>query len=363
MKASFDNWKEYMDDHIKFYNKSYLKLRKDKQFVWSVYRIPFINFLLKRLKDFAKVIIDYKTEKVIWFDSNAEKLFSTRELLEDDLSKLKYDLYIVLKVVGHNKYFYPRTNFSEFLTINSEVNISNEANLSDIYGDFTLKNYNLKLFTNSDVSINLVTYAEFISLTNLWMQYFVQNTNLNFIPKSGDTVFDCGACLGDTAMLFLACVGADGQVHTFDPVPLHNRYIHYQASLNPTLSSALSINQLAVGDEDKKFEGEVKDVDSVTAGGLTISDFSMTTIDKYCEINRVSKIDFIKMDIEGAESSALRGAAKIIDEVKPKLSIAAYHKDDDLWEIPYLMKKLNPEYKIYFDHHLPIFWEACFYGQ
>ena len=68
------------------------------------------------------------------------------------------------------------------------------------------------------------------------------------------------------------------------------------------------------------------------------------------------------MDIEGAEAAALRGASVIIAKFKPKLAISGYHKKEDLWEIPLLIKKMNPEYNIYFEQHSPIPEESCFYA-
>jgi len=62
------------------------------------------------------------------------------------------------------------------------------------------------------------------------------------------------------------------------------------------------------------------------------------------------KVSFIKMDIEGAETEAIRGAMNIIKRDKPKLAISIYHKKEDIYEIPLLINEICPEYKFYLRH-------------
>ena len=50
---------------------------------------------------------------------------------------------------------------------------------------------------------------------------------------------------------------------------------------------------------------------------------------------------YIKMNIEGCELQALRGAQRVIRESHPKLAIAGYHKTWDLWEVPKLIYSID----------------------
>lgn len=82
-------------------------------------------------------------------------------------------------------------------------------------------------------------------------------------------------------------------------------------------------------------------------------------IDMICDKDRVT---FIKMDIEGAEIEALKGACKTITENRPQLAICIYHKPNDIYEIPFLLKKWVPEYKFFIRHHSEVNVETVLYA-
>jgi FkbM family methyltransferase len=85
---------------------------------------------------------------------------------------------------------------------------------------------------------------------------------------------------------------------------------------------------------------------------------SVVTLDKELENEPIS---FIKMDLEGWEMNALRGAETIIRNNKPKLAIAVYHSAKDFREIPQFLLKINPRYRVFLRHYTQGWSETVMY--
>ena len=60
---------------------------------------------------------------------------------------------------------------------------------------------------------------------------------------------------------------------------------------------------------------------------------------------------YIKADVEGADVETVLGMKKTLQNFKPKLNFAAYHRFEDIFRLPLLIKQINSEYKIYLRHH------------
>jgi hypothetical protein len=71
----------------------------------------------------------------------------------------------------------------------------------------------------------------------------------------------------------------------------------------------------------------------------------MTTIDEFCQQQRLDKVDFIKADVEGGEVGLLRGAEKTLLKYKPRLAFAAYHNPDDANLLVQYLESLDLGYR------------------
>lgn len=170
-------------------------------------------------------------------------------------------------------------------------------------------------------------------------QYFPNDILL----KSGYSRFiDCGAYNGDT---FLELIRQQKQVEY---------YIAYEPDLNSFEKLKNTIIKSGFHNPCILFPCGVSSKNCIqnlclngSSSNLSISGDTITqslTIDD--TILNVFPT-FIKMDVEGAEYDAILGAKKIIHNFKPVLAICVYHRADDIWRIPLLLKKIVPEYRFY----------------
>jgi len=75
------------------------------------------------------------------------------------------------------------------------------------------------------------------------------------------------------------------------------------------------------------------------------------TLDDAMEKYSLPRIDFIKMDVEGAEYPILQGAVQTLKKFKPKLAISIYHSDDDFDRIPRFLDLLGCGYEFAIGHY------------
>ena len=75
-----------------------------------------------------------------------------------------------------------------------------------------------------------------------------------------------------------------------------------------------------------------------------IKEVSVVSVD---EVLVGASVDYIKYDVEGSEKEALLGSKNTIQKHSPKLLVSLYHRSEDLFALPELVKELNPNYSLY----------------
>lgn len=196
------------------------------------------------------------------------------------------------------------------------------------------------------LDINLMYGCEF-------EQYFYKQDNITVKPEAGDVVIDAGACMGETAVLFAAEVGETGFVHSFDMAPLHLAMTQHNIDLNG-FTDRFKMVGYGLSNTAQGQEVQPSTEQTLVNPGISLnfqSDLPTITLDAYVRQNNLNQVDFIKMDIEGAEFAALQGAAKTIEMHRPKLAISLYHKFEDYLAIPHYLATEYPFYDLYLDHY------------
>ena len=181
-------------------------------------------------------------------------------------------------------------------------------------------------------------------------QYFFERDGVSIGPEPGDAVIDAGACFGDTALAFARAVGEKGRVYSFEPMPRQKAVFERNLTRNPHLARRIEVHPYAVLEESGKqlnFADAGVAARASSSGGVPVSSIS---IDDFVSVQGV-RPDFIKMDIEGAESAALEGARSTLQTVRPRLGISIYHSYEDLFGIIRQIHEIEPAYEFYIDHH------------
>ncbi len=148
-----------------------------------------------------------------------------------------------------------------------------------------------------------------------------------YTPKAGDVVIDAGAYMGNYSILASRLVGKTGIVLAFEPDTIINEHAKKrmkkmrrtnivnipQGLLNKETTLEFSVAQNGSSSFfDKIAEGQTYTV-------------NCTTLDLIAKKMKLKSIDFIKMDIEGAELEAIDGAIGVLKQFRPHVAIASYH--------------------------------------
>ena len=281
-----------------------------------------------------------------FFLRNVEHFYHGRQLLEDETSRGLYDQLILFRILGHLHVRLP------FNTAENRAHLSTAESwrvedTEDIgaFGPLSI------FLVPGGGDIRVKGWKENVTWTFLYRQYYFERGGVKIQPQPGDHVIDAGGCFGDTALGFADSVGERGHVYIFDPLPKHCAIMRQVQSLNPALAPRMSVFPAGLSDVRNDVAPLPEDNLINPGARIAVADMPTTTIDEIVLHDNIPRIDFIKMDIEGSELSALRGAESTIRRCQPKLAISLYHRPEDFFSIPSWIDSLDLGYRFFLEHY------------
>ncbi len=343
-----------------------------------------ITDLIKQANELTAYLIDKKSKMIY----EQRLLFSltkdNRKILQmiDGLFEEKIDYSLLCSVTDENKYLSVYDIEKPLVLYGAGVvgmyyyqmlGLNNQNNI--VFCDRRAQDYKIRMrvpVISSDFLINelknmvniaivapvhLKEIKEFllsngIAAENIYYLNFPMDVNESYfdpvVELSENEVFvDAGALDGSTSRIFAEKVKLNyKKIYMFEPD--NNSY--KVAKNNITKFGLDRVELHEKGLWSKKGESSFA-VWGNGGSAIVESGNIKILVDSLDNIIGNDEVTFIKMDIEGSELEALKGAEKLIKRCKPKLAICVYHKPEDIIEIPMYIKSLVPEYKLYLRHY------------
>lgn len=343
--------------YVNLMNAFFADLDNYQENNYDSFRFKKVNKFLKNIVGLIHKALNKKVlKKQKQSYTNLEPYLSELEQfygrLQDSQSKALLLKLITYRILGYQKVKLPQNTDQYWESIDTILR-QVDYNSSILLDFMKWKLYKIDL-AQIGYPIKLYQRASGINTLFMMQQYDYHRNEVDIMVEKGDFVIDAGGCWGDTAIYFAYKTGNNGKVFTFEFIPSNLEILNKNLELNPGLKDSIEIVENPVWSEEDvtlyykdngpgskvSFEKETEFSGKVN----TIS------IDYFISENNVEKIDFIKMDIEGAETMALQGAIDTITKFKPKLAISIYHSLADFSSLYKKIDDLNLGYRFYLDH-------------
>ncbi len=282
--------------------------------------------------------------RVIYFLKNLSRKLKVPVFISSKIYKLLMKQQIKRKLAIYKKEWLVEKNGETYFDINGakipdvSSNIDHLTTLISAFEDtFTIPYF---YHDNHDKSI-----VETVDKKMLEGPYGYTDHSIDVTVKKGDVVIDAGAWIGD----FSAYAVSKGAIaYAFEPVLDSYKLLCKTAELNET---GIYPIQKGLGSHPGEMEISISKDNSgsnsfIMNVGNKSEKIQLTTIDKFIEENHITRVDFIKADIEGAEREMLKGATNVLKTFAPKLAICTYHLPDDPDVLEKMILEINPEYEV-----------------
>lgn len=214
------------------------------------------------------------------------------------------------------------------------------------------------------VKFRQTTSAEKYLTNDSVTQYFPEDIDLFSHLTSGIRMVDCGAFIGDTLSVAQDKVKQSGL--SFDFIALMEPDSKNLVALTKSVERFSSVCDCLVVPAGVWSTNDILTFQSNGASSIVSHNSELANVERVpvVSIDQMffgMKPNFIKMDIEGAEIEALKGAKKCIEAYSPVLAICLYHRGSDLWEIPLIIHEMNANYHYYIRVHGDVGLETVLY--
>ena len=193
---------------------------------------------------------------------------------------------------------------------------------------------------------------------NLWGrdEYFGTGAQSDtFVAGQREHFVDCGAHRGTVVQKLLAATsGRYASIHAFEPDVENYAALQW---MTPSALANFHVHRCAVSDRNET----LRFAQTGTMGSHVARDGNVEVKAVMLD-DVVEKATFIKMDVEGYEPRALRGAARLLATQRPRLAIASYHFAQDLLEVAQVLDELAPGYVLRLRHHYSYYFDSIFYA-
>ena len=238
------------------------------------------------------------------------------------------------------------------------------------FGLKNVKNYSEKYKTQLEAAKSLLTddysreiFDELVTFNDSRIPMKKENMDVfpeNYCPNVplnyGDTMIN-GGISSDLTLTFKVAetVGPDGLIIGFDP----NVRIIEQIKKEVDESGFKNIKTYPYGLWNKNCHKDLYFEDNTDASLVyrksdgAYLPATLVKLDDFVVKEGIQKVDFITLDVEGAEVQALQGAETILLSQKPNLAISIHHRPTDAFEVINYLNSLNVGYKFWLGYHSP----------
>lgn len=289
--------------------------------------------------------------------SVADLVFSCERLISSDIviiASLYYpDIIDKLQVLGIKKYIY----YEELAFLIDGLETYSPT-FRDILGELeTNKEQYRKVYDLLEDDLSKEIYKNIISYRNtLDIKYTKRAFELSLTEGVQDfdkivtgkldkeySFYDVGGFDGESTIQYIAHVGEYNEIYFFEP----DKTIMNCAKERLKNYRDVIFIQAGVGERKglQKYEAIGNGAGAFLEEGR--EKVEMVALDEFVDSHK----SYIKMDIEGYELPALKGAERCIKQYKPMLSVSVYHLPGDIHRIIQLVLSWNSGYKVYMRHY------------